>query len=645
MMSVSAAPMRPSSPRIRRLALVLTGCALLGGAYQAAGQNVAGELATVKRAMGGDRWDDVRTLHIQGKVEIGDLQGTYDAWFDLRGLRSFVDLRFSNPVLGEVRNTDGWNGTVAWSADQTGDVRVEDAEEARRNAASNAYSDAFAYLVKGAQPADLQVKPDAAAAGRPYHVMLVTPPAGPPFELWIDPVTNRVARTVPVTGADRDVTSYSDFHEVSGLLLPFRIEERGADSGKPLAVTTATAVEINRDPPGAIFDPPPAAVSGLEFPTGSEPVRVDFSYADGHIHLPVSIDGHRMANFVFDTGMNDTLASTRAAALNLKVVNAGAAYGAGPDAVENGMTKVGRIEIGGLVMRDQIVDVTALPGAGGPPLDGGIGYEVARRAVVTIDYAARTLSFSKPEVFKPPAGAIGLPLRFASLTEILVEASVNGIGGEFQLDTGQDLGLTINRPFAERHGLLRKYGAGTKNKAEGVGGETEIVGFKPTQFSLGGLKISAGEAAIMLSKSGSGAEEYVAGVIGNRILQNYKVTLDYAHRMVYLEKAPRFKDLKESVYSPIPPDFSKEGRGGWLGLLRLRRVEGEAAQIVEVGPDSAMARAGIEPGDWLLAVNGASTARLSISKLFGPMAAPPGSVVRLTIRRGAAVREVTLHTE
>jgi len=611
---------------------------------QAKAPDAAGWLSAVRQAMGGARWDEVRTLHMRGAVEIGDLKGTFESWFDPRRQRSYVDLLFSNPVLGGVRSTEGWNGKVSWSADQTGDVCVAGAEEARRNAALNAYIDSFAYLLMAAPPADLRVKGDSDGERR-FHILRMTPPGDPPFELWIDPATNLVGRAAPVTGPDPDITSYGDFRTVQGLQLPFSTEERGAESGKILAITRADSIEINRDPPEGVFDPPPAKIDGLQFPADGSAVTIDFHYADGHIHIPVSINGHRLENFVFDTGMNNTISAARAKTLGLSVVKAGAAYGAGPDAVDNGMTKVDRLEIGGLTMRDQIVDTTALPDAGGPPLDGGVGYELARRAIVTVDYASHNITFARPEAFHPPAGAIALPIQFASITEILVDGSLNGIRGEFQLDTGQDMSLTVNHPFAERNGMLRRYGSGKKNSAEGVGGEAEMVLFKPSQFTIGNLKLSAEHPAIMLSNSGSGAEEYVAGVIGNKILQQYKVTLDYGHRMVYLEKAPHFKEVKEVTYTMSAPDPARPGRGGWLGFVRLRRREGEPVQIVEVAADSPAAQAGIEAGDWLLTINGAPTERLSVAKLFGPMVVPPGLTVRFTVRHGETSSEVKLTTQ
>ena len=53
-------------------------------------------------------------------------------------------------------------------------------------------------------------------------------------------------------------------------------------------------------------------------------------------------------------------------------------------------------------------------------------HELAKRSVVTIDYGLQRIIFAKPESFHPSEGATRLPLRFASITEIIVDASVDG---------------------------------------------------------------------------------------------------------------------------------------------------------------------------------------------------------------------------
>ena len=601
-------------------------------------------LSLVKQSMGGARWDEVRTLHAQGQVKIGELQGNYEAWLDLRHLYSYTELRFSHPTLGDLWSASGWNGSLSWSADQTGDVCVTSSKSAKHDAASNTYVEAFGYLLKNAPPVSLTVKGDATFRRQRFHILVIAPHEEPPFELWTDPSTSHIARIVPLKGVDRDVTSYGDFRLTDGLLLPFRVEERDERSGKFSAVRSMNSIEIDRDPPEHRFDPPAAVLSGLQFPPGSDFVSLPFRYENGHLYLPVSINGRRFENFVFDTGMNDTFDVARARSMGLKVIKTGAAYGAGTEAVENGLTKVERLEIGGLKMENQVIDVTPFAGSG-LPIDGGVGYELAKRSVVTIDYGLRRITFTKPESFRPPADATRLPLRFASISEILVDASVDGIRGEFQLDTGQGSSLFINRPFAEQNGLLLKYGSGAKGSIRGVGGRARAVAFRPSEFAIGSLTPAITDAEIMLSKSGSGAEEDVAGTIGNQILRQYKVTLDYGNEAVYLQRDLNYRDDRDWTLTHGRQDRQNRGSSGDLGLSRLRRRSGGPVEILAIAAGGAASRAGGKRGDWILAVDGAPVGDLTIEKLFGQLTARPGTAVRLTIRHGDVTWEVTLTTQ
>jgi hypothetical protein len=293
-------------------------------------------------------------------------------------------------------------------------------------------------------------------------------------------------------------------------------------------------------------------------------------------------------------------------------------------------------------MENQLIDVTPLAGAG-LPIDGGVGYELAKRSIVTIEYGLHRITFAKPGSFSPSPGATKLPLRFASITEILVDASVDGIRGEFQLDTGQGNSLFINRPFAEQNGLVQKYGSGSKGSVRGVGGRAGAVFFKPSQFGIGSLTPSITEAGIMLSKTGGGAEEYVAGSIGNQILRQYKMTLDYANGAVYLERDPSYRDNRDWTLAVGRRDPQERGTGD-LGLPRLRRRSDGPVEIMGIAAGGAASRAGVNRGDWILALDGAPVGDLPREKLLGQLFARPGTVVRLTIRHGNVTREVTLTT-
>ena len=77
----------------------------------------------------------------------------------------------------------------------------------------------------------------------------------------------------------------------------------------------------------------------------------------------------------------------------------------------------------------------------------------------------------------------------------------------------------------------------------------------------------------------------------------------------------------------------------------MKRQSGGPLEILELTAAGAASRAGIEKGDWILAINGSPVGNLTLDQLFGPITARPGTVVRLTIRHDDVTRELTLTTE
>jgi hypothetical protein len=255
------------------------------------------------------------------------------------------------------------------------------------------------------------------------------------------------------------------------------------------------------------------------------------------------------------------------------------------------------------------------------------------------------MTFTKPESFRPPAGATRLPLRFGGKTSILVDASVDGKPGEFDLDTGSSSSLFLYRPFAAQSGLLQKYESGAKGPVRGVGGKSGAIFFMLSEFTIGSLTQLNPVAGIMLSKTGGRAQEGVAGNIGNAVLRRYKVTLDYGNGALYLESDPSYRDNSGWAISSKPRDPEKRGESGDLGLSQLRRRPGGPVEIVGIATGGAASRAGVKRGDWVLAVDGTPVGDIPRQKLFDQLFARPGTVVRLTIRHGDVIREFTLTTQ
>jgi len=615
----------------------------------AAGPGAGDILPGVKAASGGARWDALGSLHFRGTAHVGALQGSFESWADPRHGYWWTDEQLMGAATGPVRSIAGWNGKVSWSGDRTGDVLLSESEEARAGAMGRGYIDAFGFLFPKRFPAGITLGPDRSLDGKRYRIVQARPRGADPVELWVGSETRLIERVRQMTGVDKSTTVYGDFRPVDGLTLPFEWQDLGMNPGEVTTRIDIASVEVGKTPPAGIFDPPAATLPSLEFPAGQSSVPVDFDFRENYISFPVSINGMAAEVFGFDTGATTT---NWARGKRLKFDAAGASMGGGAGEAATGMATVNRIEIGGLRMTDQDVSVIDLPVES---WRGLLGYELARSTVVQIDYASRRITFSKPDLFRKPANAVALPIRFASDSEPLVEASIDGKRGEFQLDTGENSALSVNRPFAERNGLMAKYGAGVKGAAEGVGGRVETIEFTPAMFAVGGFMPSVGEAAILVSDTGTAAEEHVAGLIGNGILKQFTVTLDYAHRMAYFEKNATFGIDVVPTEILTRPALRGDSKGGWLGLAKLG-LPSTTVEILELDPEGPAARGGIAVGDRIVGINGRpieellKPVQIKTSKVIvhyldseAPLAAP-GTEVTLTIKRGDRVWEVKLVT-
>ncbi len=75
---------------------------------------------------------------------------------------------------------------------------------------------------------------------------------------------------------------------------------------------------------------------------------------------------------------------------------------------------------------------------------------------------------------------------------------------------------------------------------------------------------------------------------------------------------------------------------GTIGAILARRPSGELT-VRSVPPGLGSARAGLEPGDRILLVDGIDVRALSVAELRHLLAGLPGDTVRLTVIRGDAI--------
>jgi hypothetical protein len=581
-------------------------------------------IAAARQAMGGAAWDKIVTWHEVGTLTAGGLVGTYEGWQDLTNLHNSGSF-----ALGPTTGGSGWDGTAAWTTDSSQDVRIESSGEAAAQAIQDAYRAAYGLFFLDRFPAAIDAAGDRQDNDQVFDAVTVTPDGAEPFEVWFDPDTHRIAREVQLTGSQRHSFIFLDFEMVDGAIVPRKTLDRVGDDPKYDTAIEVEAIEFGAAEPDSRYAPPPPAPSAAQWPDGADQVTLPFKLLNNHIYVDASINGMPPTPFLFDTGSVNIIQTDAARAMGIVVEGALPGGGFGEGLSDFGLARVDSVSLGGLTLPDQVFGTematgwTALEGTNSA---GNLGYEFAKAGVLTIDYAKKILIFTKPDAFRPPDGVDAVPLTFNSHIPMLA-GSLDGIAGEFQLDTGSRGALTLMATFAASNDLVEKYhakaGAGPGFGAGGA--STALVG-RAGQLTIGPVTLEAPPVEILTDGGGAAAAARTAGNIGGQLLKRFTVTLDYAHGQAWLQQNG--------------PGGDADGVDR-AGLLIDRAADG-CFDVSDIAPGSAALKAGLAIGDEITSVNGQAAPDVDLDALRQLFKGPVGTKVTLTVTGDAGERDIVL---
>ncbi len=119
-----------------------------------------------------------------------------------------------------------------------------------------------------------------------------------------------------------------------------------------------------------------------------------------------------------------------------------------------------------------------------------------------------------------------------------IDGSVDGIPGVFTVDTGFNGPLTLCSPFVTEHNLLAALDAKDRIEVQGsgVGGQNRSVRARVRLLTLGSIQVPNVVALLSRDATGSNANPYIAGYVGNSVLRRFNVTFDYAQERLVFQK-------------------------------------------------------------------------------------------------------------
>ena len=461
----------------------------------------------------------------------GDLTGTW------KYLEAGDDYRMDE-TLGKLHRAEGSFHDQAWDQDYNGytvlDTGLHRRDEINRKALAAASQGGSGVTLVGesAKPAAFVVK--------------INPPGGRVEYRFYDKSTYQLVRKERSIDGLRVVTTYDDFRTRDGVTAPWH--EHVTD-GRPFNEEDFTLQSAQHQPSvddAALRIPPDLRNPvTLEAPRVTLPAKI---IAD-RVIVTVEIKG-RKVNLQLDSGAYGILLD-RSVADALKLEEFGRATGSTAGTYETTQALVPEMKLGKASLKDVVVDATRYVEweDSKTPVAGLMGFDLIAGCVVVIDYQAGTVEALDPNTFSAPPGATALPIRLDDRVPVIAAHIGAATGEGFILDTGADRSVLFSAFVAAHKAETADQGLGEAKliafpfipKAFGVGGEFHVRPVEVTSLRLGSITLphwlfDATENAAKTFES-----EDLDGLIGQDVLRNFVVYLDYRHKMIYLTPNERFR--------------------------------------------------------------------------------------------------------
>jgi hypothetical protein len=198
------------------------------------------------------------------------------------------------------------------------------------------------------------------------------------------------------------------------------------------------------------------------------------------------------------------------------------------------------------------------------------------------------------------------------------------------VDLGAKSTLLLTEPFVHAQRLDSAFPTRVENPlGAGMGGPTRYAFARAPLLEVATSKtlLRLPEALVGLSVGGTLRSAQYDALLGTEFLARYRVTFDYARRVMYLQ--PRVSTLPRAE----------------LDMSGLYLVSDRAARRIivdEVRPRSPAQAADVRAGDVLVTLDGRPVRDLSLAAVRAVLRSQDGRVVRLVFTRGGVAREVSL---
>ena len=378
------------------------------------------------------------------------------------------------------------------------------------------------------------------------YVVKVAPAGGRVEYLFFDKDSHLLVRSERAIEDQRVVTSYDDFRTTNGETTAWH---RTATDGRPFndeSYQLQTLDYLKSVDPSRL-QIPSSDTSHLKL--ASAKVDLPGQILSDRIILTAQING-RAVDFQLDSGASEILLN-KAVADALKLPSYGKQTETTAGTYTTTRSIVPRIDFGGATLENVAVTTAAFHtwADDATPVAGLLGFDFIAGCVIRIDYVHGRVQAIDPATFDPPVAAIELPIRLDDDVPVVGLKIGATTSDRFILDTGADRS-TLFSSFVLAHpqdaadqGLGQQFTEAYPffDRVAGVGGTIRVTRTQVPSLVVGSASFPRWLFSVVHDAAAFEGEDY-DGLLGQDILRNFDVYLDYPQLKIYLVPNDRYRE-------------------------------------------------------------------------------------------------------
>jgi predicted aspartyl protease len=286
-----------------------------------------------------------------------------------------------------------------------------------------------------------------------------------------------------------------------------------------------------------------------EIPAHPEPqasTSVPAEIVRSMVLVPVEVNGVSLT-FILDSGAGSNFLLDEAAARRLRLELHGQqqSSGAGEKRVALALAHGLEIHFADIQFSGQnaaVTDMAAISAYLGRNVDGVLGTEIFRRAVVELDYCGSRVHIRSADGYHPPRQAAVIPIVPSATLLFAVRATLElhpgkEVLGTFLLDSGAGpVEVALTHEQAAKTGLLTK--EVPEESIPALGGDFRAKVVAAERIRIGETAVSKVTVDLAENTAGAMARGEYAGLLGGRFFRRFLTIFDVPHQRLVLAPNP-----------------------------------------------------------------------------------------------------------